>query len=225
MTIDPADILLRVALAALLGSAIGFERELHGQLAGMRTHALVSTGAALFTLVGAYGFRNGFGHASIDPTRVAAQIVSGIGFIGAGAILRDQGSVRGVTTAAALWATAALGMATGAGEFSIALNGFLVIVVALIGLRFAREHGPLGIVRRVQAIQITYERGHGTLAPIIDAVESAGASLQRLAIEDHEAARRVQLVVAVRHRDDLRARLGTVADLPEVSEISYGARS
>jgi uncharacterized membrane protein YhiD involved in acid resistance len=92
MALDPADILLRLALAALLGTAVGFERELHGQLAGMRTHALVSTGAALFTLVGAYGFRNGFGHASIGHTRVAAQIVSGIGFIGAGAILRDQGS-------------------------------------------------------------------------------------------------------------------------------------
>ena len=204
------------------GTAVGFERELQGQLAGMRTHALVSTGSALFTLVGAYGFRNGFGHASIDPTRVAAQVVSGIGFIGAGAILRDQGSVRGVTTAAALWSTAALGMATGAGEFPIALSGFVVIVIALIGLRFARDHGPLTVVRRTHAIDITYERGHGTLGPIINAIESAGATLQRLAIDDDEAHRQVHLIVTARHRNELRTELhAAVADLPEILNLVY----
>jgi putative Mg2+ transporter-C (MgtC) family protein len=225
VTLDLGDIMLRVALAAALGTAVGFEREIHGQLAGMRTHALVATGAALFTLVGAYGFRNGFGDASIDPTRVAAQIVSGIGFIGAGAILRDQGSVRGVTTAAALWATAALGMAAAAGEFSIALTGLLVIAVALIGLRVLRERGPLSIVRRTHAIDIAYQRGHGTLAPIITAIASAGASLQRLAIDDDDTGRHVHLVVRARHHADLHTQLDAVAELPEVFDMVYRTRT
>jgi hypothetical protein len=77
-------------------------------------------------------------------------------------------------------------MAAGAGEISIAFSGFLVIIVALIGLRVLRERRPLAVVRRTHAIDITYERGHGTLAPIINAIESAGATLQRLAIEDDD---------------------------------------
>lgn len=224
MSLDIAQILLRLGLAAVFGAAVGIEREVHGQPAGMRTHALVSTGAALFTLVGAYGFRTGFGHASIDPTRIAAQVVSGIGFIGAGAIVRDGGSVRGVTTAAALWATAGLGMACGAGELSIAISAFLVVVATLIGLRLARERGPIAVLRHTEAVDITYRRGHGTLAPITAAIEDVGASLLQLAIEDGDSDRRVHLVLRARHHDHLRTRLNTLAELPEVTEITYPLR-
>lgn len=221
VSLDTIQILARLGLAALLGAVVGLEREAHGQPAGIRTHALVSTGAALFTLVGAYGFRTGFGHASIDPTRVAAQIVSGIGFIGAGAIVRDGGSVRGITTAAALWATAGLGMACGAGELSIAISALLVVIATLFGLRIAREHGPVTFLRHTQTVDITYRRGYGTLAPIIAAIEGVGASLQHLAIEDGDADRRVHLVVRARHHDHLRTRLSALAELPEVTEITY----
>ena len=224
MNLDLAQILLRLGAAAVLGTVVGLEREVHGQLAGMRTHALVSTGAALFTLVGAYGFRTGFGHASIDPTRVAAQIVSGIGFIGAGAILRDGGSVRGITTAAALWATAGLGMACGTGEFPIAISAVTVVLLTLVGLRIARDRGPLAVLRG-QAVVITYRRGYGTLAPIMRAIEEVGASLQHLTIEDCEHQRQLHLVIRARRHEHLRAQLSALADLPEVTEVTYPLRS
>ena len=112
-------------VAAALGGAIGLERELRERQAGLRTHLVVCLGSALFTIVSAYGFREFLVHGGsvvrADPTRIAAQIVSGIGFLGAGAIIRQGLSVRGLTTAATLWLVAAIGMASGAGYYSAAL--------------------------------------------------------------------------------------------------------
>jgi putative Mg2+ transporter-C (MgtC) family protein len=118
---------LRLTLGLVLGAIIGFERELHRQPAGFRTHSLVALGAALFTIVSAYGFSG----PTVDPTRIAAQIVSGIGFIGAGTILQHRGSVRGLTTAASLWSVAAIGTAAGAGLIVMSLIGTLLILVVL----------------------------------------------------------------------------------------------
>jgi putative Mg2+ transporter-C (MgtC) family protein len=117
----------RLAIGLVLGAMIGFERELHRQPAGFRTHSLVAVGSALFTIISAYGFAG----SAVDPTRIAAQIVSGIGFIGAGTILQHRGSVRGLTTAASLWSVAAVGMAAGAGMLAIATVGTLLILVVL----------------------------------------------------------------------------------------------
>ena len=119
---------IRLAIGLVLGAAIGFERELQRQPAGFRTHSLVALGATLFTVVSGYGFGGGD---NIDPTRIAAQIVTGIGFIGAGTILQYRGHVRGLTTAASLWAVAAIGMAAGAGLFIVALVGTGLILVIL----------------------------------------------------------------------------------------------
>lgn len=121
------DLALRLAVGLVLGAIIGFERELQRQPAGFRTHSLVSLGAALFTVVSAYGFSGDL----VDPTRIAAQIVSGIGFIGAGTILQHRGNIRGLTTAASLWAVAAIGTAAGAGLYSVALVGTILILVVL----------------------------------------------------------------------------------------------
>lgn len=120
-----AELALRLALGLGLGAVIGFEREYHRQAAGFRTHSLVSLGAALFTVVSAYGFEGA------DPTRIAAQVVTGIGFIGAGTILHHRGSIRGLTTAASLWAVAAVGMATGAGMYVLAVLGAALVLLAL----------------------------------------------------------------------------------------------
>src|ERR671938_376687 len=120
-TLSWGEVVLRVVLAAVLGGAVGVEREIREREAGLRTHLLVSVGAALFTLASAYGFRefltNGGSVVRADPTRIAAQIVSGIGFLGAGAIIRQGLAVRGLTTAATLWLVAAIGMAAGAGYY------------------------------------------------------------------------------------------------------------
>ena len=118
---------LRLTVGLVLGAIIGFERELHRQPAGFRTHSLVSLGAALFTVVSAFGFTG----ATVDPTRIAAQIVSGIGFIGAGTILQYRGHIRGLTTAASLWSVAAIGTAAGAGLFVVAITGSILILVIL----------------------------------------------------------------------------------------------
>jgi putative Mg2+ transporter-C (MgtC) family protein len=124
--------------AAALGGLIGLEREMGDQPAGFRTHMLVSLGSALFTLVGAYGVAPLLGEgvaARFDPTRVAAQIVTGIGFLGAGAILQQGLTVRGLTTAAALWVTAAIGMAVGLGYWGGAAFSALVTIISLYGLK------------------------------------------------------------------------------------------
>src|SRR5689334_23853117 len=134
-------------LAAVLGAAIGLEREIHEHPAGMRTHLLVSLGSAVFTELSIYGFEfpsGPNGAVATDTSRVAAQVVSGIGFLGAGAILKYGTSIRGLTTAASLWTTAAVGMAAGAGEWVIAAVGTLIIIVSLWPLNalVARLHNP-----------------------------------------------------------------------------------
>ncbi len=121
------ELALRLTAGLVLGAIIGFERELHRQPAGFRTHSLVALGAALFTIVSAYGFSGPL----VDPTRIAAQIVSGIGFIGAGTILQHRGNIRGLTTAASLWSVAAIGTAAGAGLVVMAIIGTILILVVL----------------------------------------------------------------------------------------------
>jgi putative Mg2+ transporter-C (MgtC) family protein len=115
MTMDPGfqlELLIRVAVAVGLSAIIGVERELNQEQAGLRTHSMVGLGAAGFTVTGSIGFAGDF-----DPTRIAAGIVTGIGFIGAGTILRGEGAIRGLSTAASLWSVGAIGMACGAGLF------------------------------------------------------------------------------------------------------------
>jgi len=130
------ELLARLLLAAVLGGAIGAERELNDQPAGLRTHMLLTIGACLFTLISAYGFGGGLG---TDPSRIAAQIVTGIGFLGGGAIVRHGLTVKGVTTAASIWATASVGLAIGAGSYVLGIGGAVLVVATLFGLRRADE--------------------------------------------------------------------------------------
>jgi putative Mg2+ transporter-C (MgtC) family protein len=141
------DLTVRLVVAMVLGAVIGLERELQRMPAGFRTHALVSLGSAIFTVVSAFAFTG----AGSDPTRIAAQVVSGIGFLGGGAILHYGGTVRGLTTAASLWAVAGVGMAAGAGLWVVALVSTILVIVALevfqrlersARRRFARPASP-----------------------------------------------------------------------------------
>jgi len=129
------DFAVRLLLAAVLGGAIGVEREIHDHPAGIRTHMLVSLGSAIFTLLGIIGFTQVQGSEGIvvpvDPTRIAAQVVSGIGFLGAGAIIKYGTTVRGLTTAASLWATASIGMAAAAGAWLVASVGTVIMIASL----------------------------------------------------------------------------------------------
>jgi putative Mg2+ transporter-C (MgtC) family protein len=130
-SISDGEVLLRLAVMVVLCAAIGLERQARDEIAGLRTHVIVGLGAGLFTLVSAYGFTG----SHFDPTRIAAQVVSGIGFLGGGAILRYGATVRGVTTAAALWISAAIGMATAVGFYVGAVASTVIALVVLVALR------------------------------------------------------------------------------------------
>lgn len=127
------DFILRIFIAALLGGAIGLEREYREKAAGFRTHFLVALGSALFMIISAYGFEGALVSPEhrLDVSRIAAQVVSGIGFIGAGTIIFQKNAVRGLTTAAGVWVTAAIGLACGAGMFALAASATLLVLLGL----------------------------------------------------------------------------------------------
>src|SRR5450759_321220 len=126
-----SDLGLRIVVALILGLALGTEREVHGHPAGIKTMALISVGACMFT---GLGLLPDFG-TRVDPTRIAAQIVTGVGFLGAGSILRQGGDVHGLTTAASIWVAASLGMAVGYGYYAIAVFTAFLVIVMLVAIR------------------------------------------------------------------------------------------
>jgi putative Mg2+ transporter-C (MgtC) family protein len=194
-----ADIAVRLLVAAALTGAIGLERELRERAAGLRTHMLVGVGSALFTIVSAYAWSDFVfsreGGTLLDPTRVAAQIVTGIGFLGAGAIIRQGLSVRGLTTAAGLWVVAAIGMAAGAGFYSAALLATGVVLVGLGPFRWL-EGGPL--IRRLRREGRVLEvdlRPDRPVGHVLDALEARRARVNRIELEDEAERRTVRVEV------------------------------
>lgn len=215
--------LLRLGIAAGLGGAVGLERELREREAGLRTHLVVCVGSALFTLVSAYGFHafmvNGGNLVRTDPTRIAAQIVSGIGFLGAGAIIRQGFSVRGLTTAATLWLVAAIGMACGAGYYVPAL---LATGIALFTL------GPLRslsyrLVRRFrpQTARLLVEvPAGGSPGPVIDVIEQHAGQVVSMEVTQDGDRRSVVLDVQLNETAAPFIVAG-VADIDGVLEVRW----
>jgi putative Mg2+ transporter-C (MgtC) family protein len=214
--------LLRLALAAVLGGLIGVERELREREAGLRTHLLVSLGSAAFTIVGAYGFHDfiasGDTVVRTDPTRIAAQIVTGIGFLGAGAIIRQGLSVRGLTTAATLWVVASVGMAAGAGYYSAAVITTGVVLVALWPLRIL-AYRMLSPFRQDEGRLLVALPAGEPPGAVIDAIEGEGARVGSLDVAQEGDRRRLELNVVL-PRDtsatELVARIATVEHVAEV---------
>ena len=197
------EVTIRLVLAAALGGAIGLERELRERQAGLRTHLLVSVGAAVFTLVSAYGFSDfRYGGASgftLDPSRVAAQIVTGIGFLGAGAIIRQGLSVRGLTTAATLWVVAAIGMATGAGYYSAAVIGTGLVLFSLYPLRLVAYRFVVRLRPEEGRLVVTMPPG-ASAAPLVAELEDAGARIDSLQIDESQTERVLVAEVTVPER-------------------------
>jgi putative Mg2+ transporter-C (MgtC) family protein len=211
--------LLRVAVAAGLGGAVGVERELREREAGFRTHLLVSVGSCLFTLVSAYGFRE-FGTRSVDPTRIAAQIVTGIGFLGAGAIIRQGFAVRGLTTAATLWVVAAIGMASGAGYYSAAVITTALVLVTLWPLRIVAFRVMTRVRPQTDRLLAQLPSGESP-APLIEKLESIGGRLQSLEV-GHEADRRTVLIdVTLPPKADTPAIVAQLSELEHVLEVRW----
>jgi putative Mg2+ transporter-C (MgtC) family protein len=203
--------LVRIGVAAGLGGVVGLERELDEKAAGLRTHMLVAVGSALFTLVGAYGFTD-FPSRQVDPTRVAAQVVTGIGFLGAGLIFRQGFTIRGLTTAASLWLVAAIGMAAGAGFWKGAV---IATIVALISLRPLEWMKGFALPQRLATHMVVVLREDGTAGDVLDVLERGGDLL---------ALRRDGRRLEIEMRIDRGARgraLDAVASLPQVEEARW----
>ena len=223
-TLNWDESLLRLALAATLGGLIGVERELREREAGLRTHLLVALGSALFTIVGAYGFHaflaSGQSVVRADPTRIAAQIVTGIGFLGAGAIIRQGFSVRGLTTAATLWVVAAVGLAAGAGYYSAAVFTTALVLIALYPLRIIAYR----ILRRFRPEdgRLLVELPAGSPpGEVIDEIERIGARIDSIDVSQEGDRRRLELDLAL-PRDLAAPRLvARIADVPNVADVRW----
>ena len=129
-------IIMRLVLAVVLGGLLGLERQMRRHPAGLRTHILVCLGACLIMLTSLYVFDIYYNSVSLDPTRIAAGVITGIGFLGAGAIIRDREGVKGLTTAASLWVVAAIGLAVGCGFYSAAMTATVLAIVVLYFLKY-----------------------------------------------------------------------------------------
>ena len=232
MELSFGELALRLGLAVVLCGLVGLERESRDQPAGLRTHMLVGLGAALFTLVSAYGFeefdRPGPAGAAIrvDPTRIAAQIVSGIGFLGAGAIIRQGFNVRGLTTAAALWIVAAIGMAAGAGYYLGAVLTTGLVLAALVVFRRAR---PL-LMRRLRTDYVLLDlelRAGRQIGEVIDALLARGVEVEGMRSEHSEETHAFQLEVRVPPGVELAPaleELGGIEGVVRVGAEGLGAR-
>ena len=216
--------LLRIVIAAALGGAVGMERELRDHDAGFRTHMVVAIGSALFTIVSAYAFRDflvgGGNIVRADPTRIAAQIVTGIGFLGAGAIIRQGLSVRGLTTAATLWVVAAIGMAAGAGYYGGAVITTAVVLISLWPLRILAQMGTARFRPQTSTLVVQLAAG-ASPGPLLDEIERLGARVKAVEI-GHEADRRTVLLdVTMPPRVDAPRVIAQVGDLENVLEVRW----
>lgn len=207
-----------IALAFGLSSLIGLEREWHHKDAGLRTHTLVGVGAALFVIVSKYGFADvlSSGRMSLDPSRVAAQVVTGIGFIGGGLIFVRRDIVHGLTTAAIVWLTAAIGMACGA--------GLLVIAIFVAALHFVVALGYAPLARRLPStrmlgadVRVVYRDGEGVLREVLSHCTSRGFSIDR--VSTNVLAGRPSEESAVAAMLDLRGRRPIPELLADIGEI------
>lgn len=164
MTIE---FIIRILVASIIGGIIGLEREYRAKEAGFRTHFLVALGSALFMVVSQYGFdlsNEKIVNISLDPSRIASQVVTGIGFIGAGIIIFQKHVVRGLTTAAGLWVTSAIGLACGSGLYTLAITSMILVLVCLEVLHF--------VVRNVEFKTITATFSSSSKGSIIQAIDT-----------------------------------------------------
>lgn len=184
--IGNVEILSRLLMAALLGSVIGFERERLNWAAGLRTHMLVSVGACLMMLVSAFGFFDVLGEKNVvlDPSRVAAQVVSGIGFLGAGSILLRGEVVRGLTTAASLWSVAGVGLAVGGGMYTAAVGATVIILAILAGVKPLERR--FISVRQQRTIQLVVERGSVSLDTVHRALGEGSVRVKHFVVQQSD---------------------------------------
>jgi putative Mg2+ transporter-C (MgtC) family protein len=225
-----------LGLALLLSALIGLEREVRGKDAGLRTHTLVGVGSALFVLVSKYGFTDVLEKQTVvlDPSRMAAQIVSGIGFIGAGLIFVNRGSVRGLTTAASIWVTAAVGSAAGGGLPVLAAVATGIYFVITLVFPVIRRRLP-GAVTGTTTLRVRYADGQGILRQVLNETTGRGFTIDDLSVEpsgegsgqrqavdgvDGDQPRQVTVTLRVSGRQPVGELIGALSTLEHVEAMA-----
>ena len=212
---DTWEVLGRLALAAVLGGLIGLDRELRGHAAGLRTNILVSAAAAVFADVSINGFAELRGY---DPSRVAADVVSGIGFLGAGAIFASGGRPRGLTTAAALWASAALGLAVGVGRWQVAIGLVVICLMALVVVNVLADRLLTSRRRQVRDLYVVIPDA-SRMTPVQDHLYHHHLAIRSLDMVELGTLVGVDLVVTGTE-DDIERAMGSIREVDGVEFAS-----
>lgn len=224
VTLPWADVAARLGLATVAAGVIGLERERAEMSAGLRTHALVGLGAALLMIASAYGFSDILGTPDVvlDPSRIAAQVVSGVGFLGAGTILVQQQTVRGLTTAASIWAVAAIGLAIGGGLYFPALVATALALAVLEVMRPLERR--LAAAWREQVISTTYDPAQVSLDKLLQTVEALGLQVGTISVAAQAAdgTHRADFRMLKRKHRSAELALHALAGVPGVKKSVVG---
>jgi putative Mg2+ transporter-C (MgtC) family protein len=218
------ELILRLVIAALLGSLVGFERERLLWAAGLRTHMLVSVGSCLIMIVSAFGFSSVLGpHVILDPSRVAAQVVTGVGFLGAGSIILRNEVVKGLTTAASLWAVAAVGLAVGGGLYLAAIATTVIVLVILAGIKPLEER--YRAARGSLELQMQAQRGVMSVGFLEQTLGWRAARVKQLVVRPSELGDTDEVTITfgalpAKDADELIRLLG---DLPSIEAVRKAA--
>ena len=218
------ELVLRLALAAVLGGMVGLEREVAGHPAGLRTHISVALGAAVFAVVSAYGFQHfqatrADTNYQVDVTRVASQIVVGVGFLGGGTILKEGATVRGLTTAASLWVTAAIGTAAALGAIVVALFSTGLLVGSLVLLRLPRRWVRTRVAQRRETVVLRL-RPQADPGPIISALNDVDrVELREMTVKELDGRTEIHAYLVGAHGVDVDASLAFIADRDDVEGV------
>ena len=227
LTISNVEVVVRLLATVVLCGLIGLERETRDQAAGFRTHILLGLGAALFTLVSAYGFpeftraalESGGRGVQFDPTRIAAQIVTGVGFLGAGAIIRRGLDVRGLTTAASLWAAAAIGLASGAGFYFGAAATTAVVLIALYLLRGVRVFVVSRFRTAFAVLDVHFTDSGAEISSVVEIVEGRGVRIRNTDAEIEDGRASYSLQLRIPPDRSVQEIIGEISDLPTVERV------
>ncbi|HEY0296771.1 MAG TPA: MgtC/SapB family protein [Bordetella sp.] len=216
------ELICRLLLAALLGSVIGFERERLNWAAGLRTHMLVCVGSTLIMLVSLFGFSDVLGQKDVvlDPSRVAAQVVSGIGFLGAGSILLRGEVVRGLTTAASLWSVAGVGLAVGGGMYVGAIGATVIVLIILAGIKPIERR--FISVKQQRSLRMLAERGSISLDSVHQALGARSIRVKQFIVQQSEDSQElddIRIALSRASADEFESICGHLRNMPGVREF------
>ena len=227
LNISCYDIVIRVASALLLGFVIGLEREMTNKYAGLRTNILVCLGACVFTIISIYGFPivaiSGVEYGTRDTARVAAQIVTGIGFIGGGTVLRHGATVLGLTTAATLFVAAAIGMACGAGMYALAILGTILCIITLVTVRFFEQNVMKNSTKNTKRLKITLNCLNEHSTAIYDHIIDKYTGLKEISkkhSKSEENITKINVILDVQSKKPIQSMYKAFQDIEGIESVS-----